>query len=306
MRVVTSMILLLASIQGVLGQDISVNVINEQAGGDVIMEAVDPPGWLMEDARLREDFRVEKIPAAQASTRVPSDIGDRKEFRVLNISMRQLELIEFELIVIDEAQTPRFQVWMEVAELERDGTLQDSVGVFVDLAEQRTPPGSWNPGAGFVQNIENILGEPPDVDGDGITEFLLLDIRDGWDGVTTTSYIPAFVFDEDLQAGGLGNSADIVYVDTEPGLGRAGPAVAAASAARVYAELVLVEQSPQEIPFIWNGLIRWAPVVLGFPASDSEYLKHSMQYNRGLYTYDRTFADGADRKRGELFFPLHF
>ncbi len=264
-------------------------------------EAVHPTEWLIEQARLQGTLRVEKNLADRTGSDVPADIGDRKEFKVLSFITRDVELIEFELTVIDESVPPRFQVWVEVAELESDRFPEDSVNEFVDYLGTQTPAGSWNADEGIVSNMKKVFGDPPDVDGDGITEFLILDIRDNWNGTTVTSYVPTFVFPQDLQSTGNGNGADIVYVDAYPGLSRVGSDRISGFVTRELAALVMINHNPGEIPFVRSGVVYWAPVALGFAASDMEYLSHADRYNRGMYDYDRMFGEFTDLRRGELF-----
>ncbi len=265
------------------------------------MEAVYPTERMIERARSQGMLHVERDMVTRTVSHISADIGDHKEFRVYNFSTAQPETIEFELMVIDESVPPQFQVWMEAALLGGDGVHEESVDAFVDYLGTHTPPSSWNEDEGIVRNMETILGGPPDVDGDGITEFLLLDIRDGWDGNAVSTYIPSFINVDDLRGSSNGNSADIVYVDTHPGLSGQGPEFISSSVAVNLANLVMINNDPVEIPFIYWGLVSWAPVALGFAGRQMEYLDLPDRYNRGLFEYVPTFGEFTDQRRGELF-----
>ena len=302
MRVQLSTLLVFVSAAIVHAQEITVRQLPAEANQAGTMEAVQLTDWTIDQARLQGTFQVEKSAKTPTEPHIPADVGDRKVFKVLSPSTLEVDDIEFELAVIDESVPPRFQVWTEVALMENGELPQDSVDTFVEYLGERTPPRSWNNQEGIVNSVETLLGNPPDVDDDGITDFLILDIRDDFDGTTELRFIAAFLNLRDLLVDGGGNYADIVYVDTNPGLSLWGARRVAGVVAREYSRLVMINYGAEELPFIHWGMAWWARVALGFGASPAAYLSDESQYNRELYAYDGGFGGGVDDARGELFF----
>ena len=265
----------------------------------VVRHVTDWLAQLPEARAAREEFGARKaaglLPAARKHV---DDIGDRKGFRVFNFDTMSRDSIEFELVSIDDRDPPEFQIWVEVAELESDRvgeSLIDSLGLAMG---RRTPSGSWNPASGIIANDEEIFGNPPDVDGDGVTDVLVLDVRDGWNGTTEQSFIAGFVSSTDL-SNAIGNGADILYLDTAPSL-RLGTAFMEATAAHEYQHLIMNNWDLEELTFINEGLSEWAEMILGYPARPMEYLGEARQYNVPLLGYNRADSQG-DRQRGQLF-----
>ena len=80
-----------------------------------------------------------------------------------------------------------------------------------------TPLTSISPQQGIFEIETNVYGAPPDIDGNGKVEFLLTDIKDGWNG--DGSFIGGFFYPNDQSLSFPGsNKADILYVDTYPGI----------------------------------------------------------------------------------------
>ncbi len=265
----------------------------------VVRHVTDWLAQLPEERAAMEEFRARKaaglLPGARKHV---DDIGDRKQFRVYNFETMVRDSIEFELVSIDDRDPPEFQIWVEVAELDGDRVGQNLIDSLVLGMGHRTPSGSWNPGAGIIENDEEIFGEPPDVDGDGVTDVLVLDVRDGFNGTTETTFIAGFVTTGDLSST-IGNGADVLYIDTEPSL-RLGTSFLEATAAHEYQHLIMYNWDLEEITFVNEGLSEWAEMVLGYPARPMEYLQEVQDYNVPLLGYDRTNSF-PDRQRGQLF-----
>lgn len=260
-------------------------------------------GWLAQLPEARaalEEFRARKAAGQLARARKHADdIGDREHFRVFNFAATRQDNIEFELVAIDDRDPPEYQVWVEVAELESDRVGQDLVDSLSLAMGHRTPSGSWNPGVGIIANDEEIFGEPPDVDGDGVTDVLVLDVRDGFNGTTERSFVAGFVSPLDLSSA-TGNGGDILYIDTAPSLRLLGTAFMESTAAHEYQHLIMFNWDLEEITFINEALSEWAEMVLGYPSRPIEYLQDVRQYNVPLFGYDSADSFG-DRQRGQLF-----
>ena len=206
-------------------------------------------------------------------------INDTKTFKVINFVTETLEEIEFTL----KAQEDQFWIWVETEELTNGHVRDEDVESFrVALAEQ-TPAGSINPDAGIIVNDETVFGNPPDVDGDGITEVLLLDIRDGW--LPGNTYIAGFANPADLTE--VGNHGDIIYADTNPGLYRNGthiyPAAVEATIAHEYQHLIRYNYDPDELTFIDEGMSEWAELINGYPSRVMSFLSQIGEHQTPLF-----------------------
>ena len=271
-------------------------------GEDMVVRHV--TGWLStlpESRAALNEFRLRRAAGllTKGQKRM-GNIGDRKDFKVYNIESGRREDIEFELTEIDVADPPEFQIWLEVAELSSGRVTHAVLDSLVQGMGHRTPPRSWNPEAGIIANDEVIFGEPPDVDGDGVTDILLLDIRDGWNGTSVTSFVAGFVISSDLSST-VGNGADIVYLDTYPGLGPdRGPSFLEGTAAHEYQHLIMFNSDLEEITFIDEGLSEWAELALGYASRPLSYLGKPEDYNVSLLMFNEEDSF-SDLERGQLF-----
>lgn len=231
------------------------------------------------------DFHARKAAGLLQRGQAPYGVlGDTAIFKVYNFVDEQLEDVQFELKVRDSSAVPRFQIWVESAELDNGRVRQGTLDTLYRALGERTPPGSFNPNAGIIENDEVIFGDPPDVDGDGVTDILVLDIRDGWDGVTNLGFIGGFVAPFDLST--RGNNRDILYLDTEPML-RTPPERIQLTAAHEYQHLIALNWDPEEISFIDEGLSEWAEIALGYPGRSITYLGAEDRYNVSLYRWNQ-------------------
>ena len=220
----------------------------------------------------------------------PAKAGELRTFRVLNFTTRELDEIEFESkgdSINDPAQSG-FRLWVEVAELNNGNVTDGDIAALIEHLAAKTPPNSFNPDTGVVANVETIFGEPPDVDGDGILDVLLVNVRDDYDGETEFGFVAGFVTPADLD-GSVGNGADILYLDTWPMLTSAnfGVDAAAQTAAHEYQHFIMYRYDRQELSFINEAISEWSEVALGYPGRRITYLAAPRDYNVPLYRWNR-------------------
>ena len=249
---------------------------------------------------VRQIHRSAQATMFQASTTNEhiDAVGDTMTFKVVNTRTQQVEDIDFELMAVDPAIPPRFQVWVELAELDNGTVDQAVLDSIMNALGERTPAGSINPNAGIVENNETIFGDPPDTDGDGITDVLLLDIRDNFDEENNPEFLRGFVTLRDLSA--VGNNRDVLYIDTNPTLTRRGLTEVYQTAANKYQMLIHFKWDPEEITFINEGLSEWAEVALGYQGRTIDYLDDPARYNVPLLDFQGGNSSD-DRQRGGLF-----
>lgn len=114
--------------------------------------------------------------------------------------------------------------FIEEGELNRIGDIaaQNLLSQLKSRMFDSTLGGQYNPGQGFYQNEIELFGDPPDVDDNGKIFILLLDIADEFDPETGGNYVAGY-FDPldqvpESDDDGSKNQADILYIDTNPGL----------------------------------------------------------------------------------------
>ena len=254
-----------------------------------------------EAVQARIDFHRRKALGLLPSTpaiQAPPTIGERRNFKVYNFTTQSLENRLFELRAIES----RFYLWVEVASLDSgyvDNTKLETLRLA--LAE-RTPVGSYNPSQGIIANNEEVFGNPPNVDGDGKTDVLLVDIRDGWNPESGGGFIAGFVYSGDLSS--LGNNRDVLYLDTHPSLTRGFPITQLLStAAHEYQHLIHFNYDLNELTFVNEGLSEWAEVLNGYDRRPMRYLSAVSRYNVSLFRWsnNQDLAVLDDYERAGLF-----
>ncbi len=217
-------------------------------------------------------------------------VGDIKIFSVFNIKTGLYENIEFTLKVEDA----RFNIWVETAELDDGDGIKDHVrdqdieAMRVAMGEA-TPPNSFNPNAGIIENDETVFGPPPDVDGDGVTDVLLLDIRDFYDPANGVfSATSGFFNPVDLSGR---NNADIIYLDSSPGMilpsgSRPDISRVQLTLAHEYQHLINANVNGGfDLSFVDEGLSEWAEVMNGYSARAINYFQEPTERGKALLSW---------------------
>ena len=148
-------------------------------------------------------------------------VGDRRNFYVVNFekSNRSTEFddIEFEL----RALSGKSEVWVEVSELGDDKINESVVEDILQELDEQSAEKSWNPGMGIIDIGRQLFGDPPDFDGTGRLKTLLVNIQDGWDPEEGGGYIGGYFTPVDQsRRHPNSNQADIIYINTYPGIYR--------------------------------------------------------------------------------------
>ena len=231
------------------------------------------------------------LPVAAKST---SEVGDTLTFKVWNFRKSRstlvvLDSIDFRL----ELESEDVRLWVELAELDSGRVSQLKVeNLFRALAEE-TPFALVDPGRGIIPNCEALFGAPPDVNGDGFVDVLLLHIRD--DDAVLGINVGGFVWSGDLTE--VGNGRDIVYVDSG--------ADQASVVAHEYQHLIHFNYDLRELRFVNEGLSRLSEIVNGYPPRDISYLD-PLSYDAPLLRFGTQLSQDiqftqADYLRAGLF-----
>ena len=286
-RVAIAIIVILWSGSFLTAQAQQMPHIGPEAGAEKI-RPLHVTDWL--DRRPEAQRALAEFHARKNAGLLPSGAGKAamvdapKTFKVFNFKTEALEDIVFELMATDRiGAPPRFHIWAEIAELDRARITEATINSLIQSLGETTPPGSFNPEAGIIENMEVIFGEPPNVDGDGLTDILILDIRDNYDGVSERRYVAGFVTSSDLSGRG-GNDADVMYLDSYPQLACC-PHNLLQTAAHEYQHLIMYNWDENEITFVNEGISEWAEIALGYPGRTITYLNSSEAYNVPLYRW---------------------
>ncbi len=236
------------------------------------------------------------LPTPNKTTQDPQ-IGDQETFKVFNFETGATDNINFELRVIND----RFYIWLEVG---NPAVTEDHMAELTRLMADETPENSFDPTKGIVELDEDIFGDPPDVDGDGRTDVLFLDIRDNYDPLLDNfGFIAGFVTGSDLT--NVGNARDILYLDTSPSLTSNGGGfeTIGSTAIHEYQHLIHLNYDTGELSLVNEGLSEWSEVAAGFEGRTINYLGSPLTYNVNLLRWSgnsdpRVFED---YQRGGLF-----
>ncbi len=236
--------------------------------------------------------------SATPTIQAPPNIGDRQNFKVRNFTNGTLENRLFELRAIEA----RFYLWVEVASLDSGYVDNVKLEALRRALAEATPSGSYNPNQGIIANNEEVFGSPPNVDKDGKTDVLLVDIRDGWNPESGGGFIAGFVYSGDLVP--FGNNRDVLYLDTYPSLSQGFPLEQLlATAAHEYQHLIHFNYDQQELTFVNEGLSEWAEILNGYSRRPMRYLSDVKRYNVELFRWseNQSLAVLDDYERAGLF-----
>jgi hypothetical protein len=203
-------------------------------------------------------------------------------------------LIEVEFVLMHDEDD--FSIYVEKAELDSHHVDTLVVAELAAVFKERTFAGSIDSSRGIKDIAEGVFGQPPDVDHNGKVYLLLIDVRDDFIPDSSETFVAGYFdpLDQSLQ----GNGADIIYLDTNPGLiNGQSKEFSLSILAHEYQHLIHYGQDPHEELWINEGLSELSPVLMGLPHRDfASYLANT---NVQLDHFDNELADYA---RCGLFF----
>lgn len=111
------------------------------------------------------------------------------------------------------------QIWVEDESWNNNYVNNAILDDLLNNLESFSGSSSIDPNKGIVEIDTILFGQPPDYDGDGIVDFLILDIRDDFDpNQSTSSFIAGYFSPLDQQSGSTSNERDLMYLDAYPGI----------------------------------------------------------------------------------------
>lgn len=258
--------------------------------------------------RTLEALRSSSPPAA-AKTASAYTVGETRTFDVFNIDTEEwMEDIPFVL----KAQSSALYLWVEEAELDSNYVRTQDVDSLYSALQEKTPAPSFDSDEGIIVNNNEVFGQPSDIDSNGRVHVLLTDIKDGRKPELDEPYVAGFFHGTDLNRdpSSEGNSAEVLYLDTRPGIYTDNDEYRLAmglqsTAAHEYQHLIHAKYDPNEFTFVNEGLSEWAETLNGFPRRSARYLLDSSDstgYNVSFFLW-RSGEDNVlnDYQRAGLF-----
>lgn len=252
--------------------------------------------------RAYHDAKVQGgIPAAAKTTRTFA-LDDTASFNVITDFFTTGEWVSMDFILKDTSDDLR--LWVELGEWSDGRVTEPDVEGLMQALVLQTPAGSYDPARGIKTINEEVFGEPPNIDGDGIVDVLLYDITEG----SGSGFIAGLVspVDADPNApAGQGNRADVLYLDTNPTISDptsfgSDETFVQLTAAHEYQHLIHLNYDTNEGAYVNEGLSEWAEVLMGYPGRTVTYLNDPDRYTVPFLRFVPENSSD-DRQRGALF-----
>jgi len=241
---------------------------------DLLMERPEARAALETFHYLKETGQLEAraVPPPRAYT-----LGERRTFKAFNFLEEEREELPFVLEMIGSV----VRIWVEGPPALPPATRRAALDSLRQALEETTPAASINPAQGIIANSQALIGAPPNVDGDGVLDVLLLNIRDAFDPETNPRFIAGFVDPADLTD--TGNARDVLYLD-DRAVRAAGTTSRTltdvlSTAAHEYQHLIHLNYDRRELTFVNEGLSEWNEVLNGYRPRRMAYLGDPGQLN---------------------------
>lgn len=160
------------------------------------------------------------------------------------------------------------QIWVEDDSWNRGYVNQTIVDSVYFRLEKSTNSHSIDPNTGIIELDTTLFGQPPNYDGDGIIDFLILDIRDSFDSTQTGSpFVAGYFSPEDQTDSPVSNKMDLMYLDSYPGIyyqGRQRPDRVMATTAHEFQHLIHYHYDRTEATWVNEGLSELASTYCGY------------------------------------------
>lgn len=265
---------------------------------DLTHEGVNSPEGQAALAAFHQARAAGLLPRANKSAQSYTP-GERRIFNVrVDVRTTQAwEQLEFELK--DTSAVAR--IWVDPNQLVIGNITEDDIALLSVALLRQTASGSFNEGQGIVANSNEVFGDPPNFDGDGITDILIYDIQEG---DPTQCCVLGFFSPTDLNPNATsdqGNQADVIYLDAKEGTSSV--VILLSVAAHEYQHLIHANYHVAPVSSVNEGLSEWAYLLNGYIFARSyNYLRNPGQHNRPLVTSTPVWQNtNADYERAGLF-----
>ena len=213
----------------------------------------------------------------------PYNEGQTRTWKVSNRVTNNTDDITFTL----RKKGDLANIWVENDQFGTGKVTQDVVEEMYQNLEIRTGSFSVNPDTGIIALDRIIFGDPPNVDASGIVQVLVVDVRDGW--TPGNGFIAGFFNPADLNTANTnGNGADIIYIDSYPGIytdeREANSNSALNTLAHEYQHLIHANYG-RLITFQNEGQSEFASIATGYGARFPGFLRTPSERALNLYTW---------------------
>ncbi|RMH62254.1 MAG: hypothetical protein D6677_10275, partial [Calditrichaeota bacterium] len=237
--------------------------------------------WLV-DLKTRQPEAYQKLSETfqKTSATLPDNVGDRHTFKVYNIKKSENNPVFDDVAATLRAREGAIRLWVQDSEWDNKHVTQQVLDDLVNDLLYQTPQGSVDPSRGIVAIDQWAFGDPPNVDGSGRVHFLLTDIQDSYNG--QGSFVGGFFFSYDQTAQPGSNQADLLYIDTYPGIyndkrsPEYDPGAVLGTVAHEYQHLIHYNYDVNEETWVNEGLSELASYLCGYGLrSPGAYLHNS-------------------------------
>ncbi len=110
------------------------------------------------------------------------------------------------------------RIWVANASWDSMYVNDNVLNILLANLEDYSGPTSIDPAKGIVEIDTMLFGQPPNYDGDGIVDFLVLNILDDFDPDQNSSFIAGYFSPTDQLDLPYSNKMDLMYLDSYPGI----------------------------------------------------------------------------------------
>jgi hypothetical protein len=135
-------------------------------------------------------------------------------FKFYNFNTESFDDVEFKLVRKGAVS----QLWFATAEIANGHLTEDVADTMILYLESKTNPDSYDPDKGVIALGNEIFGNPPDYDNDGLSDVFVGDVLDSYDPEGSSSFIAGFFFSIDQTQDSNSNKRDVIYIDSYPGV----------------------------------------------------------------------------------------
>jgi len=259
------------------------------------------------NTNLYQGFKSSLAKAKQSNIRVKrTEKGDVTSFHVRDILQAETwNQVQSECIYVSD----ELVIWIRQEDKQLfTGSLgiPDLIDRLSYFLEEQTSNLAVDPTSGILDINEMYFGSPPNIDGDGRLDILLLDIEDQFE--ETGSYVAGFFDPVNLIDHPNSNFRDMIYVDLYPSViyqGTMNTDQVAATIAHEYQHLVHAnyEGEQSQSIFINEGLSELAEILCGFAPRKPDAYFHSPNRSLLSWNYSNPLPDYA---RASLFMEYLF
>jgi hypothetical protein len=224
----------------------------------------------------------------------------RQTFISINVTNNDFYTVEATLVKTGD----NTQIWVEDSYWESGKVNQAVVDELFSALETDTDSDIYD--GGIVDINERVFGQPPDRDGDGITDFLILDVIDGFDPDTSPGFVAGFFWTAD-QTGGA-NNRDILYLDAEPGIyfeDNRRTETVLATAAHEYQHLIHYNYDTNEDTWFNESMSELAAFLCGYPIDGAYFFLNNSNRSLTAWSGEGSLQDYAKVSLFGIYFFRH-